>query len=136
MTQLPQPSTTDAQANVTTILVGIDNVVADASRRFRTHPISRRPSPHDFANLYQGIAQDPPIPHVCALVRQLSALPGFRIIFCTSRTTPHRKTTKAWIREHCGIADPELHMRPRNNTRPAGKLKNTQLHRLHSVGIR
>lgn len=65
-----------------------------------------------------------------------SLLPGFRIIFCTSRTTPHRKTAKARIREHCGIADPELHMRPKNNTRPAGKLKNTQLHRLHSVGIR
>ena len=136
MTQSPQPSNTDAQAHVTTILVGIDNVVADASRRFRSHPVSRSPSKKDYTKLFRSIKQDPPIPDLCALVRQLSLLPNFRIIFCTSRSTPNRKATKIWIREHCGIAHPEIFMRPRNNIKPAGKLKNTPLHRLHSVGIR
>ena len=138
MNQSAQPltSATDAQACPTIILVGIDNVVADASRRFRTHPISRSPSKKDFAKLFKDTAQDPPIPDLCALVRQLSLLPNFRIIFCTSRTTPNRKATKAWIHEHCDIADPEILMRPKNNIKSAGKLKNTLLHQLNSAGIK
>ena len=137
MLQSPQPSTSaeDPPPPETTILVGIDNVVADASRRFRTHPVSRSPSRKDLAKLFNHVIHDPPIPDLCTLLHQLSLLPNFRIIFCTSRRTTSRKATKIWIREQCGIAEPELIMRPRNNIKPATKLKKQLLQHLNSIGI-
>lgn len=103
--------------------VDIDGVLADV--RHRLHHVARRPK--DWEAFFAAAAQDPPLDEGLRVARELAAVAD--IVYLSGRPERLRAETLAWLDRH-DLPDGELHLRPRNDFRPAQVLKVEALDRL------
>jgi hypothetical protein len=97
-------------------IVDIDGVVADV--RHRLHHIERRPK--DWDAFFAAAPTDPPHPEGVAVVQRLAE--DHEIVFLTGRPGWLRTATEAWLDAN-GIGGHQVVMRPRNDRRPAARVK-------------
>ncbi len=97
-------------------IVDIDGVVADV--RHRLHHIERRPK--DWDAFFAAAPDDPPHTEGVAVVQRLAE--DHDIVFLTGRPGWLRAATEAWL-EANGIGGHQVVMRPRNDRRPAARVK-------------
>lgn len=101
----------------------IDGVLADV--RHRLHHVAARPK--DWEAFFAAAAQDPPLDEGLRVARELAAVAD--IVYLSGRPERLRADTLAWLERH-DLPEGELHLRPRNDFRPARVLKVEVLDRL------
>jgi hypothetical protein len=104
-------------------VVDIDGVLADV--RHRVVHLDKRPK--DWGSFFRAAAQDPPLAEGIDAARRLAEV--YEVVYLSGRPEHLRKDTLAWFRRH-GVPEGELHLRPRNDFRPAREFKVTMLRRL------
>jgi hypothetical protein len=97
-------------------IVDIDGVVADV--RHRLHHVERRPK--DWDAFFAAAVDDPPHPEGVAIVQRLAE--DHEVVFLTGRPRWLRAETEAWL-EANGLGGHRVVMRPRNDRRPAARVK-------------
>jgi hypothetical protein len=103
--------------------VDIDGVLADV--RHRLHHVAGRPK--DWEAFFAAAAQDPPLDEGLRVARELAAVAD--VVYLSGRPERLRGETLAWLERH-DLPAGELHLRPRNDFRPARVLKVEVLDRL------
>lgn len=93
------------------LICDIDGTIADISHRI--HFV--RDGKKDWKGFFAGISQDIPNEWCVNLVNAMSKT--HKIVFCSGRNDTLRKETITWLETRCGIDDPTLYMRPRNDFR-------------------
>lgn len=95
----------------------IDGVLADV--RHRLKHVERRPK--DWDAFFDAAVHDPPHPTGIDLVKEHLAT-GHDVVYLTGRPERCRRDTERWLDEQ-GIGGFPLHMRPRDDRRPAARVK-------------
>jgi hypothetical protein len=113
----PPPETPRALA-----VVDIDGVLADV--RHRLIHLDKRPK--DWGSFFRAAAKDPPLAEGIDAARRLAEV--YEVVYLSGRPEHLRKDTVAWFRRH-GLPEGELHLRPRNDFRPAREFKVSMLRR-------
>jgi hypothetical protein len=103
--------------------VDIDGVLADVRHRLRH--VEQRPK--DWEAFFAAAAQDPPLDEGLRVARELAAVAD--VVYLSGRPERLRGETLAWLERH-DLPAGELHLRPRNDFRPARVLKVEVLDRL------
>jgi hypothetical protein len=106
--------------------IDIDGVLADV--RHRLHHLER--SPKDWDAFFAAAPQDPPLSEGVRVARELAAV--CEIVYLSGRPDRLRADTLAWLERH-DLPAGELHLRPRNDFRPARLLKVEVLDRLSAT---
>lgn len=104
-------------------VVDIDGVLADV--RHRLHFIGQRPK--NWGAFFKAAPKDPPLPKGIETARQLAEV--YEVVYLSGRPEHCRRDTLAWFRQH-ELPEGELHLRPRNDFRPAREFKVGVLRRL------
>lgn len=104
-------------------VVDIDGVLADV--RHRLHHV--RQSPKDWGAFFAAAPDDPPLEEGLETVRRLAE--AYRVVYLSGRPEHCRADTLRWFREH-DVPPGELHLRPRDDRRPARLLKVEKLRAL------
>ena len=113
----PAPSTPRALA-----VIDIDGVLADV--RHRVAHLDKRPK--DWGSFFRAAAKDPPLAEGIDAARRLAEV--YEVVYLSGRPEHLRQDTVAWFRRH-GLPEGELHLRPRNDFRPAREFKVSMLRR-------
>ena len=113
----PAPSTPRALA-----VIDIDGVLADV--RHRVAHLDKRPK--DWGSFFRAAAKDPPLVEGIDAARRLAEV--YEVVYLSGRPEHLRQDTVAWFRRH-GLPEGELHLRPRNDFRPAREFKVSMLRR-------
>ena len=104
-------------------VVDIDGVLADV--RHRVKHLDKRPK--DWGSFFREAAQDPPLAEGLDAARRLADV--YEVVYLSGRPEHLRRDTEAWFRRH-DLPPGELHLRPRNDFRPARDFKVSMLRRL------
>lgn len=104
-------------------VVDIDGVLADV--RHRLGHLDKRPK--DWRSFFREAIKDPPLAEGLDAARRLSEV--YEVVYLSGRPEHLRKDTEAWFRRH-ELPAGELHLRPRNDFRPAREFKVMMLRRL------
>lgn len=115
MTSPPDPARAIA-------VIDIDGVLADV--RHRLHHVDKRPK--DWGAFFRAAAQDPPLAEGLDVVRRLAEV--YEVRYLSGRPEHLRRITERWFRDH-GVPEGELHLRPRDDFRPAREYKLAMLRR-------
>jgi hypothetical protein len=105
-------------------VIDIDGVLADV--RHRVRHLEKRPK--DWGSFFRAAAKDPPLAEGLDAARRLSEV--YEVVYLSGRPEHLRRDTVAWFKRH-GVPDGELHLRPRNDFRPAREFKVSMLRRLN-----
>ena len=103
-------------------VIDIDGVLADV--RHRLGHLDKRPK--DYRSFFREAVKDPPLAEGIDAVRRLAEV--YEVVYLSGRPEHLRTDTVAWFRRH-GLPDGELHLRPRNDFRPAREFKVSMLRR-------
>ena len=103
-------------------VIDIDGVLADV--RHRLVHLDKRPK--DWGSFFRAAAEDPPLAEGLDAARRLAEV--YEVVYLSGRPEHLRKDTVAWFRRH-GVPEGELHLRPRNDFRPAREFKVAMLRR-------
>ena len=103
-------------------VIDIDGVLADV--RHRLVHLDKRPK--DWGSFFRAAAKDPPLAEGLDAARRLAEV--YEVVYLSGRPEHLRKDTVAWFRRH-GVPEGELHLRPRNDFRPAREFKVAMLRR-------
>jgi hypothetical protein len=114
---VPQPDEPRAIA-----VIDIDGVLADV--RHRLVHLDKRPK--DWGSFFRAAVKDPPLAEGLDAARRLAEV--YEVVYLSGRPEHLRKDTVAWFRRH-GVPEGELHLRPRNDFRPAREFKVAMLRR-------
>jgi hypothetical protein len=104
-------------------VIDIDGVLADV--RHRLAHLDKRPK--DWGSFFREAVKDPPLAQGLDAARRLAEV--YEVVYLSGRPEHLRKDTEAWFRRH-GLPAGELHLRPRNDFRPAREFKVAMLRRL------
>ena len=104
-------------------VVDIDGVLADV--RHRLDHLDQRPK--DWGGFFRGCRRRTPAARGSTTVRRLAEV--YEVVYLSGRPEHCRRDTEAWFRRH-GVPEGELHLRPRNDFRPAREFKVGVLRRL------
>jgi hypothetical protein len=104
-------------------VVDIDGVLADVRHRLKF--IEHRPK--DWGSFFRAALKDPPLDVGIETARRLAEV--YEIVYLSGRPEHCRRDTETWFRRH-ELPDGELHLRPRNDFRPAREMKVAMLRRL------
>jgi hypothetical protein len=104
-------------------VIDIDGVLADVRHRLKY--LDRRPK--DWGRFFRAAPQDPPLEVGLETVRRLAEV--YEIVYLSGRPEHCRRDTEAWFLQH-DVPRGELHLRPRNDHRPAQDVKLGVLRRL------
>jgi phosphoglycolate phosphatase-like HAD superfamily hydrolase len=104
-------------------VVDIDGVLADVRHRLKY--LDRRPK--DWGSFFRAAPKDPPLEVGLDTVRRLAEV--YEIVYVSGRPEHCRRDTERWFSRH-GLPDGELHLRPRDDRRPAKDVKLRVLRRL------
>jgi hypothetical protein len=115
----PPPRTPRAIA-----VIDIDGVLADV--RHRLGHLDKRPK--DWGSFFREAALDPPLREGLDAACRLAEV--YEVVYLSGRPEQLRKATVDWFRRH-GLPEGELHLRPRNDFRPARDFKVSMLRRLN-----
>ena len=113
----PTSGTTRALA-----VIDIDGVLADV--RHRLVHLDKRPK--DWGSFFRAASKDAPLSEGLDAARRLAEV--YEVVYLSGRPEHLRKDTLAWFRRH-GVPEGELHLRPRNDFRPARDFKVAMLRR-------
>ncbi len=116
----------DSEPHRALAAVDIDGVLADV--RHRLHHVARRPK--DWEAFFAAASEDPPLDEGLRVARKLAAVAD--VVYLSGRPERLRQDTLAWLERH-DLPEGELHLRPRNDFRPARVLKVELLDRLAAV---
>ena len=105
-------------------VIDIDGVLADV--RHRLIHLDKRPK--DWESFFREAAEDPPLSEGIDTARRLAEV--YEVVYLSGRPEHLRKDTLAWFRRH-GLPDGALHLRPRNDFRPARDFKVSMLRRFN-----
>ena len=103
-------------------VIDIDGVLADV--RHRLAHLDKRPK--DYRSFFREAAKDPPLAEGIDAAHRLSEV--YEVVYLSGRPEHLRRDTEAWFRRH-GLPPGELHLRPRNDFRPAREFKVSMLRR-------
>ena len=103
-------------------VIDIDGVLADV--RHRVVHLEKRPK--DWGTFFRLAAQDPPLAEGLDAARRLAEV--YEVVYLSGRPERLRRDTEEWFRRH-GLPPGELHLRPRNDFRPAREFKVSMLRR-------
>lgn len=103
-------------------VIDIDGVLADV--RHRLVHLDKRPK--DWGSFFRAAVKDPPLAEGLDAAHRLAEV--YEVVYLSGRPEQLRKDTEAWFRRH-GLPDGELHLRPRNDFRPARDFKVAMLRR-------
>jgi hypothetical protein len=103
-------------------VIDIDGVLADV--RHRLVHLDRRPK--DWRSFFREAVKDPPLAEGLDAARRLAEV--YEVVYLSGRPEHLRRDTEAWFRRH-GLPHGELHLRPRNDFRPARDFKVAMLRR-------
>jgi len=115
MTATPQPPRSLA-------VIDIDGVLADV--RHRLQHLDKRPK--DWGSFFRAASKDGPLTEGIDAARRLSEV--YEVVYLSGRPEHLRRDTEAWFRRH-EVPPGELHLRPRNDFRPAREFKVSMLRR-------
>jgi len=115
MTASPQPPRSLA-------VIDIDGVLADV--RHRLVHLDKRPK--DWGSFFRAAAKDAPLAEGLDAARRLAEV--YEVVYLSGRPEHLRGDTEAWFRRH-DVPPGELHLRPRNDFRPAREFKVSMLRR-------
>jgi hypothetical protein len=104
-------------------VVDIDGVLADV--RHRLGYLDKRPK--DWGGFFRAAPRDPPLTVGLETVRRLAEV--CEVVYLSGRPEHCRRDTEAWFRRH-QVPEGDLHLRPRNDFRPAREVKVEVLRRL------
>lgn len=104
-------------------VIDIDGVVADVTHRL--HHLSARPK--DWGSFFAAAVDDPPLDEGVRRVRALRA--DHDVVYLTGRPEWLRSDTERWLAAH-DISGVALHMRRRDDRRPARQTKAELLRRI------
>jgi hypothetical protein len=103
-------------------VIDIDGVLADVRHRLKY--LDRRPK--DWGRFFRAAPDDPPLTVGLETARRLAEV--CEVVYLSGRPE-HCRDTEEWFRRH-GVPEGELHLRPRNDFRPAREMKVQVLRRL------
>jgi uncharacterized HAD superfamily protein len=103
-------------------VIDIDGVLADV--RHRLGHLDKRPK--DYRSFFREAIKDPPLAEGIDAALRLSEV--YEVIYLSGRPEHLRRDTETWFRRH-GVPPGELHLRPRNDFRPAREFKVSMLRR-------
>jgi hypothetical protein len=103
-------------------VIDIDGVLADV--RHRVGHLDKRPK--DWRSFFADAVKDPPLQEGLDAARRLAEV--YEVVYLSGRPEHLRRDTEAWFRRH-GLPRGELHLRPRNDFRPARDFKLSMLRR-------
>ena len=103
-------------------VIDIDGVLADV--RHRLKHLEKRPK--DWGSFFRGAIDDPPLAEGVGAARRLAEV--YEVVYLSGRPERLRRDTETWFRRH-GVPPGELHLRPRNDFRPAREFKVAMLRR-------
>jgi hypothetical protein len=103
-------------------VIDIDGVLADV--RHRVRHLDRRPK--DWGSFFRDAVKDPPLTEGIDAARRLAEV--YEVVYLSGRPEHLRRDTEAWFRRH-DLPEGELHLRPRNDYRPAREFKVSMLRR-------
>ena len=115
-------STAEDDAPRALAVIDIDGVLADV--RHRVRHLDKRPK--DWGSFFRAAGQDPPLAEGIDAARRLAEV--YEVVYLSGRPEHLRKDTVAWFARH-GLPEGELHLRPRNDFRPAREFKVAMLRR-------
>jgi phosphoglycolate phosphatase-like HAD superfamily hydrolase len=104
-------------------VIDIDGVLADVRHRLRY--VEDRPK--NWGAFFKAARHDPPLDVGLETARRLAEV--YEVVYLSGRPEHCRRDTVDWFRKH-GLPDGELHLRPRNDFRPAREFKVMVLRRL------
>jgi hypothetical protein len=104
-------------------VIDIDGVLADVRHRLKY--LDRRPK--DWGRFFRAAPDDPPLTVGLETARRLAEV--CEVVYLSGRPEHCRRDTEEWFRRH-GVPAGELHLRPRNDFRPAREMKVQVLRRL------
>lgn len=122
MTDPASPSGEEAARAIA--VIDIDGVLADV--RHRLKHLERRPK--NWGAFFKAAVHDPPLEVGLETAHRLAEV--YEIVYLSGRPEHCRRDTLAWFEKH-GLPQGDLHLRPRNDFRPARELKVMVLRRLN-----
>ncbi len=117
-------SATPSESPRAIAVIDIDGVLADV--RHRLVHLDKRPK--DWGSFFREAAKDLPLSEGIDAARRLAEV--YEVVYLSGRPEHLRKDTLAWFRRH-GVPEGELHLRPRNDFRPARDFKVSMLRRFN-----
>ncbi len=115
-------SATPSEPTRAIAVIDIDGVLADV--RHRLGHLDKRPK--DYRSFFREAVKDPALPQGLDTARRLAEV--YEVVYLSGRPEHLRRDTEAWFRKH-DLPGGELHLRPRNDFRPARDFKVTMLRR-------
>ena len=103
-------------------VIDIDGVLADV--RHRVRHLEKRPK--DWGSFFRAAIHDPPLTEGLDAARRLAEV--YEVVYLSGRPEHLRKDTERWFSRH-DLPPGELHLRPRNDFRPAREFKVSMLRR-------
>ena len=103
-------------------VIDIDGVLADV--RHRVVHLEKRPK--DWGSFFRAAIKDPPLVEGLDAARRLAEV--YEVVYLSGRPEHLRRDTETWFRRH-DLPAGELHLRPRNDFRPAREFKVSMLRR-------
>jgi hypothetical protein len=103
-------------------VIDIDGVLADV--RHRLVHLDKRPK--DWGSFFSAASKDAPLTQGLDAARRLAEV--YEVVYLSGRPEHLRRDTEAWFERH-DVPPGELHLRPRNDFRPAREFKVSMLQR-------
>jgi FMN phosphatase YigB (HAD superfamily) len=103
-------------------VIDIDGVLADV--RHRLKHLDKRPK--DWKSFFREASGDPPLTEGITTAQALAEV--YEVVYLSGRPETLRRVTETWFGTH-QLPPGELHLRPRNDFRPAREFKVAMLRR-------